>query len=381
MTNSVLKISRLLILLAMIVAPLMGQRNVCNFNGEIFQRGENVGSNFETRCGPWEEWPCYCNPDIPFQVECPYCGFASNTRNLVRCARDGEFITLVDLSDDRGKRCTCDASNPAWPEGRCSNDENAEYCKFDVDGETYWYEPGQEVDVVNPCGSRTKYPCYCNPNIQGQLECPYCTVTNGDTVECLKNQESKRFNIFGKGGQSCECDYGTRSNLNFPALPNCNAHDGCTVEESTGDVTFYNNGDKIQRKEGVCGNGFPYLCDTSGTSAATDNLKYPYCEFTDQSGATRCATDGETISFIDENGKNVQCSCEIRTFGAQKQCSSSSESAATPPPTLPGFVPQPTSTPIISSPITQGSSATRVATSLHILVITSAFLLLGSIVG
>jgi hypothetical protein len=64
-------------------------------------------------------------------------------------------------------------------------------------------------------------------------------------------------------------------------------------------------------------------------------------------------------------------------FGPQQECRS--VSAATPPPTLPGFLPPSTSTPL--TPITQGSSATRIGKSHHLFLITSAFLLFGSIVG
>lgn len=336
----------------MIVASLVvAQRNACDFNGQIFQRGESVGSNFETRCGPWEEWPCYCNADLPYQVECPYCGFASNTQNLVRCAKHGEFVKLIDLADDRGKRCTCNASNPAWPEGNCLDDETAEYCQFDVNGQSYWYAPGQEVDALNPCGSQKRYPCYCNPNMEGQLECPYCTVANGDSLECLKDQETKEFNIFGAEGQSCVCNYAMRTNLNFPALPTCNGGTGCVVQENNGAFAFYNNGDVIQRKDGVCGTGFPYICDTSGSFAATNNLKYPYCDFEDQNGAFKCAQDGGTIALIDANGMDVRCSCEITTSGtALKQC----RSILTAPPTVPTFAGPPTLTQTV-----QGSSATR----------------------
>eukprot|EP00980_Cylindrotheca_fusiformis_P009946 scaffold2200_cov112-Cylindrotheca_fusiformis.AAC.3 len=346
---------------------VVAQEDVCNFDGEVFRRGESVGSNFETRCGPWEDWPCYCNPDVPYQVDCPYCGFATNTENLVRCARNGESVKLIDVSDGRGKRCTCDASNPSWPKGSCVDDGTAEYCQFDIEGQSYWYAPGEEVDVLDPCGSQTEYPCYCNPNMQEQLECPYCTVaTSGDTIECMKDQEVKKLNIFETEEQSCVCNYAMRTNLNFPALPTCNTDNGCVVQENNGAVAFYNDGDVVLRKEGICGNGFPYICDTSGIYAATNNLKYPYCDFEDQNGAIRCAQDGEEITLIDPNGLSANCSCQIGLRGVQKQCRSILEQTS--PPTVPN-APAP-------SVSIKGSSAEKVVpASLHLITMASAFCL------
>ena len=33
-----------------------------------FEPGENVGDVFETRCGSWEDYPCFCAPTLDRQV-------------------------------------------------------------------------------------------------------------------------------------------------------------------------------------------------------------------------------------------------------------------------------------------------------------------------
>ncbi|CAJ1946750.1 unnamed protein product [Cylindrotheca closterium] len=321
----------------------------CNFDGERIPRGASVGSNFETRCGPWEEWPCFCNPDVPYQVDCPYCGFATNTPNLVKCAKHDETVSLLALSDDLGKKCTCDASDPAFPVSSCVGDFFADKCMFVVDGKTFWYANGDMVDVVNPCGSVSDYPCFCNPNLQDQLYCPYCTVTTrSGAVECLKDEEVKQFNIFRQGSQSsCVCDYSSRGNLNFPAEPRCNLPDGCAVAETNGATTFYSDGEEIRNREGICGTGYPFICDASGASIGSDNLTYPYCQIIDQSGEVQCVRDGESISLIDRFGESVRCTCRFGSLGPISDCVDSDISITTPPTRAPAD--SPTRAPTVST--------------------------------
>jgi hypothetical protein len=70
---TILSVRFVLLLLSVASVSLMAQRqssaDTCEINGQTFRRGESVGDNFEIRCGPWQEWPCYCNPDVLYQVE------------------------------------------------------------------------------------------------------------------------------------------------------------------------------------------------------------------------------------------------------------------------------------------------------------------------
>lgn len=75
------------LLLWMVSVPLMSMaQNTCTINGQTFQEGENVG-NVDLRCGSYEDWPCFCNPNLERQVECPYCSFATGDGALY-CAKD-----------------------------------------------------------------------------------------------------------------------------------------------------------------------------------------------------------------------------------------------------------------------------------------------------
>ena len=323
-----------LILLCNINGVFAENSRQCEINGQIFKEGENVGSAFVSRCGPPTSWPCYCNPDVPLQVDCPYCSFATSTDNLIRCAKHEETVTFISLFDDTGKKCSCDATDPSNPVKVCEDDESAEMCHFDVEGQSYWYTMGDKVDVLGECNDTTNYPCYCSPNVNGQLYCPYCTIAHGDSVECIKDREIKQLNIFDQG-QSCQCDYSLRVSANFPAYPDCAGHNGCSVEEEDGSFTFYNAGEEIQGKEGICGEGFPYICD----NRFGDDLLYPYCSFVTQGGGTICARDTETVTFIDRFGKQKQCECQITALGqGEETCMSINEPSpsSTPPPSSSG---------------------------------------------
>jgi hypothetical protein len=48
-------------------------------SAKSFANGESYGEFLTTRCGPPSEYPCFCNTDLPNQIDCPYCGFVTNT--------------------------------------------------------------------------------------------------------------------------------------------------------------------------------------------------------------------------------------------------------------------------------------------------------------
>jgi hypothetical protein len=198
----------------------------CTFDYGTFQRGESLGNSFVNRCG--EDFPCFCNPDVDGQVECPYCGFATNTPNLLRCATDGQTILHIDL-DGKGQSCTCDASDPTDPRPVCVEDESALVCTFEMeDGTIETRQPGEEIGFESRCSNVGEFPCFCNPNLPMQIECPYCSfATNrASTVFCVAEGEAGSF-IDGDGrGQACTCVLGETPA--FPANPSCQEVD---VEE------------------------------------------------------------------------------------------------------------------------------------------------------
>lgn len=193
----------------------------CDFDFGSFQRGESLGSSFENRCGISDDFPCFCNPDLDGQVECPYCGFATSTPNLLRCVADGQTIKLIDL-DGKGQSCTCDASDPTDPQPLCFEDESALVCTFEMeDGTTVTKQPGEETGLDSRCGDASKFPCFCNPSMDSQVECPYCSFATNDedTLLCLEEGESGSFIDADGLGQECICELGITPA--FPANPSC----------------------------------------------------------------------------------------------------------------------------------------------------------------
>ena len=228
--------------------------NTCLWNGHTFVRGENLGITFESRCGNFMEYPCFCNPDAInplLPIDCPYCGFiaaATSTatsssssvlsttttatttttalydddEGLIVCAKHNEEISFVDMN---GSQQTCSCHIPGigqepirtchtktQDDGQPEEDEDTTYDNDDHntlfldrclikltdigDGVSRYksYEAGESLgfDVMNRCGPN--YPCYCNPNLMPyQIECPYCSfdVINPTTGYLLCAKENE----------------------------------------------------------------------------------------------------------------------------------------------------------------------------------------------
>lgn len=71
-------ISKITLLLLFLFKSTISQEDTCVFdNGMEFEPGDNLGDNFETRCGDSDSFPCFCEPLLQFQAYCPYCGFSA----------------------------------------------------------------------------------------------------------------------------------------------------------------------------------------------------------------------------------------------------------------------------------------------------------------
>lgn len=97
----------------------------CSFtleSGEVitFTIGQSFGSYATNLCGSAEEFPCFCNPALSNQVECPYCGFLSSDGSLY-CARDQETISYQDGDINRTCRCEIPDDEFQVPNRTCSN--------------------------------------------------------------------------------------------------------------------------------------------------------------------------------------------------------------------------------------------------------------------
>ena len=194
---------------------------------QIFQDGASVEDFLPNRCG--STFPCYCNPNIEGQIECPYCRFASLGGDLA-CARDGETVSFQDMA---GITQTCSCQIPQEEENtepiiNCNIDDDnnnnnptptpppslptgsqTEICRLELpSGQSVTFRNGESYgDYLPPtrCGATDEFPCFCNPELPNQIECPYCGFVHGDNDEeftCSKDGEQ----ISLEEGKTCTCE-------------------------------------------------------------------------------------------------------------------------------------------------------------------------------
>jgi hypothetical protein len=336
----------------------------CNINGQVFQAGQNLGENFVTRCGSAEDFPCFCNPDLEQQVECPYCGFALLGGDLL-CAGDNEVVSFVDINSD-DKICGCSAPKGGIPSPNCDEPVDSEStCTIDLaDGTSKVFTKGESLGdfLQSRCGS--EFPCFCNPSLPEQIECPYCRFPSmGGDLVCARDGESVTFRDMVGVDQSCSCQI--PNTLNADAITSCNASpeapgevpsppptdppslpltptdppaDFCTLEMDSGQVITFANGESYgDYLTTRCGSSeeFPCFCNP----ALHNQIECPYCGFASGNGSLYCAKDQETISYAD-GGVTRTCSCEIPDDPFEEPIRSCSVGG--PPPTNAPIVPPPT---------------------------------------
>ena len=101
-------------------SPISSTRNETNADlcqvktpdGEVvfLKNGQSFGDYLTTRCISPEEYPCFCNPVLPGQIECPYCGFPSRDDEMgeptLYCARHNETVEIF-VDSTVFHTCTC----------------------------------------------------------------------------------------------------------------------------------------------------------------------------------------------------------------------------------------------------------------------------------
>lgn len=107
----------------------------CTFNTSagdsvVLSYGESYGDALGTSCSNPEKFPCFCNPDLPGQIECPYCGFPSQDPEtgapILYCAKHNETIEYVDAGSV-SKICTCQVPEDPLedPISSCEHDDSS----------------------------------------------------------------------------------------------------------------------------------------------------------------------------------------------------------------------------------------------------------------
>jgi hypothetical protein len=93
----------------------------------VFANGESLGDIFPTQCTPMgggddntgesggskgNQYPCFCNVDVPGQIYCPYCRLLDYWRGaeedpFLICVRHEETVLITDKTGIDNFQCTC----------------------------------------------------------------------------------------------------------------------------------------------------------------------------------------------------------------------------------------------------------------------------------
>ena len=207
----------ILLLLSFAAGVVLG--DTCNINGQEFERGANLGNAFETRCGSHEEYPCFCNPDVPrYQAECPYCGFSAAADQTLYCAKDDETISFSDGSIVRVCSCQIPDNFPEEnPIRECTIEESAVGCEFpDENGDLVFFMDGESFGDLIPgaCEPTSEYPSFCKVLPGGNNEVfdigyPYCVFgdTQSGELVCAKNNQNVTYVNDDGDDVTCLCIY------------------------------------------------------------------------------------------------------------------------------------------------------------------------------
>jgi hypothetical protein len=193
-----------------------------------------------------------------------------------------------------GQTCTCDTSEPGNPAGTCVDNPSAAICSILLpDGSKIECLPGQEIGQKSRCGATSKYPCFCNPNLPGQIECPFCSSPlPDDDLLCLADGEDQLFIGSDNTAWSCSCTNGKTAA--FPMVPMCEDLPPigpgamCNFTGSNGVPFQVNHGASLHE----------FFPNTG------DNLEFPYCEFDTVGGGKTCAK-----TFTNADGRSESCDC------------------------------------------------------------------------
>lgn len=314
--------------------------NTCNINGVTYDRGQALGFSYDSGCsGPSFDYQCFCNPDKPDQVECPYCYFDVQGRSEPICLRDGEVATFDDVSGN-SRTCGCTVPDGGTARPNCFfAPENANTCAIQVaDGSVQTFAAGESLhrDIPSRCGS--DFPCYCEPTIAGQIWCPYCSFPQSqNSLLCAQDGQTVTFLDMSQQMQTCSCQ------VPFdPSQPPVSSCLGAPSEEvpNTGDLEDRDdsdspntgglpnsfrvcelNGNIFFEGENVgenfvtrCGDpdDFPCFCNPDNDPP----VDCPYCGFALTKENLLCLKNEQIANFVDIRGDSKTCECRAPTVSA-----------------------------------------------------------------
>lgn len=212
--------------------------------------------------------------------------------------------------------------------------ESSTTCAFD-DGQVF--EAGQALPAsafTNRCGSADEWPCYCSPNRDPPVECPYCGLADlnaSNGLTCAKNGEAVTVAANDGTTQRCECNVeitsGTPVETCVEEEPgdggeddNVGNDDVCTVELFDGTTITFQNGESYGeffptgcRNEsgnalgGGDDNALQFQCNCN--TALPGQVDCPFCTFVDIGGDLYCANRLDTTVLQDPDLGPVECAC------------------------------------------------------------------------
>mmetsp|Transcript_20327 Transcript_20327/g.32735 ORF Transcript_20327/g.32735 Transcript_20327/m.32735 type:complete len:304 (+) Transcript_20327:189-1100(+) len=236
--------------------------------------------------------------------------------------------------------------------------DSAETCIFE-DGIQYAIGENVGASFTTRCGNSTEWSCFCDPSLEYQVYCPFCGFSAGDgSFYCGADGETISFQD-GSIVRVCSCEF-TADPAADP-IRNCTIQEGglpsfpisaqCVFPDADGNLLEFENGESFgDLIEGACGpaSEWPSFCRVLDEQGAFD-WTYPYCVYNDvNSGEILCANDGETVSYIDANNAEKNCTCIVTSEGVpEPDCGEAAPTVAAPsePPTSPSNGTSPTPAP------------------------------------
>ena len=224
------------------------------------------------------------------------------------------FACQVGNHCEFGQSITVEVTDEEKPD-----DKVPEFCEVrSSNGVVVQLDPGDVTGSDPVCGE--DFDCFCSPGSPNNEYCPYCIFEQVDgSVLCLGDDQTETFVDITGVEQTCSCSI-PADNLSAPVqvcsteqppLPG-NEDDYCVVTDpSTGETTFYENGEAFDFWVDVpCGHGleFPCRCNTDLPS----KVECPYCVIPQEYDVHICALKNERVTFEDiETGEYQSCLCLI----------------------------------------------------------------------
>jgi hypothetical protein len=263
---------------------------------KTFRRGESYGNYLPARCSQPSKFPCFCNPDLITQVECPYCSYMTDNGDLL-CANNKETISFTAKTGDV-ETCTCFVHPGKKPLEVCSVSYHSED-PLEKNSDTY----NDEYRGIGKASSGNDIDVHGNGEIHIASDVVKgCDVTDPSTrdhtVVPFGESFSDYIEVEGLCGDGVEWPAYCRGGMATPDT---------TVVHFPQEQRPYS--DNFQSRSTL------YIGDR-------DDVAYPYCIFGDTlSGEPVCAKDTAQVVYTAEDGKRVRCSCRYTSEGAQSTCS------------------------------------------------------------